>query len=270
MPSTGAILLGLTTSFLLVTGCCSLECFACNETSDVGCSSLSTISCNEGDNACAAVSFYAKLGNLTENLIVRGCDRGFPMTSVIMANPLGVQILASRILCDSSICNQEILDLSDKFPDVEGNDTSDLQCYSCLSTNKSKCSTESAEKVNCSSDLNACYEAEGNITIRGISFPFFVKKCSEPTNDTAINIDIDVYSLSLNSAFCSENLCNENLLVEKPVTVPPNVTSTETETPPTTKAKPVTSTPIKTTSGIGRTCPCYLMMIILVIMKLIF
>ncbi|XP_073511907.1 ly6/PLAUR domain-containing protein 5-like [Phyllobates terribilis] len=292
MPSTVAIFLGLITSFLFVTGCGSLGCFACNEPSDISCSRLSTIACAADDDACTAVSFSAKLGNLTENLIVKGCDKGFPMTSIISSNPFGVQILASRILCDLPKCNEDILDLSSKFPDVEVNETSDLECYSCLSTNKSQCSAESAEKVRCPLDLNTCYEAAGTITIREISFPIFIKQCSFLTNDTTINIDIDVYSLSFDVAFCSENLCNEKLLVSKTTVTPietetyttPSTNETETEafTTPSTneteteaskattpKAKPVTSTTKKTTSGVGRICPCYLVMLMLITMKFI-
>ncbi|XP_073425963.1 ly6/PLAUR domain-containing protein 3-like [Dendrobates tinctorius] len=266
MTSTVAIFLGLITSFLFVTGCHSLECFTCNETLDVGCSSLSTITCTGDDNACAAVSFSAKLGNLKENLIVKGCDRGFPMTSIVSSNPFGIQILASRTLCDTSTCNEDIMDLRNDFDNVEVNGTSDLECYSCLSTNESQCSAESAEKVSCPSNLNSCVEAAGNITIRGTTFPFFIKECSFLTINTAINIDIDVYSLSFNAAFCSENLCNKNLLVAK-TTVTPN--ENEASTTPTTKAKPVTSATKTTTSGVGRTWPCYLVMLILITMKFI-
>ncbi|XP_069598818.1 ly6/PLAUR domain-containing protein 3-like [Ranitomeya imitator] len=266
MPSTTAIFLGLITSFLFVTGCHCLECFACNETLNDRCSNSSTVNCTGDDNACAVVSFSAKLGNLTEHLIVKGCDRGFPMTSIVSSIPFGIQIIASRTLCDSSTCNEHFEDLSDKFSDVEVNGTSGLECYSCLSTNESKCSAESAEKVSCAPTLTSCYEAAGNITIRGITFPIFIKECSLPTNDTAINIDIDVYSLSFNAAFCSENLCNQNLLVAKP-TVTPNETEASTTT--TTKAKPVTSATKITTSGVGRIHPCYLVMLILITMKFI-
>ncbi|XP_075696974.1 ly6/PLAUR domain-containing protein 3-like [Rhinoderma darwinii] len=265
MASNVALFLGLITSCLLVTGCLCLECFLCNESLDVGCSNSSKISCTGSDNICTAVSFSAKIGNQMESRIVKGCEKGFPRILISASNSTGIGIRASKLSCNSSMCNDKIIDLSTSFPPEQVIQDNGLECYSCISTNKSKCSKQSAQKVKCPVGLNTCYEAEGNLTIGTISSPIFVKQCSVPTNNTAIVISQVWYKISVIAAYCSGNLCNENIIF--PLETSTLTTVTTIISTNTTKVQPVTTKGKITTSGIGRIDPCYVAIILLIVME---
>lgn len=265
MASDITLFLGLITSCLLLTGCRCLECYSCNNPSDVGCSASDKTICNGDDNICTAVSFSVKTGNRTENRIVKGCDKGSPINSIDTPNSNGIQIRSSKLSCNSSLCNENVLDFRKEFSPEQDSSASTLECYSCFSLNKSKCLKESAEKVKCPDGFDACYEAEGNLTIVTTTVQVFVKKCSFSTNNPNIIISGDWYNISLIAQYCTGNLCNDNpVTTANPTTevVTRNVTDS-----PTKPVQPVTPAIQKTTNGIGGIHSCYVTTIFLVLMK---
>ncbi|XP_069804787.1 ly6/PLAUR domain-containing protein 5-like [Dendropsophus ebraccatus] len=264
------VFLGFIISCLLVTGCLCLECYTCNEALNADCSLSEKINCTGDDNVCTSVSFSAQAGNQIENRIVKMCEEGFVTKIRSLSLSYGLQTQASKLSCISSLCNENTIDLSKDVFDNSGTPVSDLQCYSCVSTNQTMCAKDLAEQVKCQSGSDACYEAEGNVTIGSMSFPIFVKQCSVYTDKTNITIDHGWYEMSLNFKYCKNSLCNNNMFSPETTTEAPtaNVTSPITDnTDNSTVESETTATTVttvqNTTSGIGRTHPCYVAVAIL-------
>ncbi|XP_075134243.1 uncharacterized protein LOC142209213 [Leptodactylus fuscus] len=311
------VFVALVTSCLLGTGCLCLECFVCNDLSDSGCSNQFQVNCTGDNNVCSAVSFSSKIGSQVETRTVKSCEKGSPLNSISQITSNGLQIVYGKSSCNSSLCNENVNDLSKKLPQDEvkkcadlwrvvvadfndgqpnsppirrcqngfvfslpksgSNSSSGLECYACLSTNKSECSNELAKKVKCPGDLNACYQAEGNLTLGGSAVHIFVKQCSIFTNVTTIVIGDARFNMSLIAEYCTGNLCNENLSPAKttkqvltPEVTPEATTEVITAAMNSTTATTVangTSITMTTKNGIGRTYPCYVAMAILVAME---
>ncbi|XP_071969024.1 uncharacterized protein [Engystomops pustulosus] len=265
-----------------VDGCLSLDCSVCNDLSDNSCSGPSSETCT-GNKNCSEVSFFAKAGNQEEKRMVKSCEMGSAINSLSLSSAFGIRIVALKKICDSSMCNKEDTKLSP--PNEPAASPGGLQCYSCLSTNKSHCSTQSADKVQCPTDLNNCYEAEGNLTIGGSSLAIFVKQCSSSPTVSPIVIADDSYRISLDATFCTENLCNVDLMFPPEPTTAAAATEVTTNSSPSITSEVTTDNPTEvttevtevfdnstsgqpvpaTTSGLGRTHPCYSAVVILII-----
>ncbi|XP_075045908.1 ly6/PLAUR domain-containing protein 5-like [Mixophyes fleayi] len=279
----------------LVTGYQCLECYICNEAEGVECPKPEI--CSKAMNVCTATVVNMEAGTQSESRILKNCGIGVPMISIARPGAIGFQIRLSQHNCNSSNCNNENFEPGTVQPGLSSS-TSDLQCYSCISSNETKCSQEVAEKVKCPSINNFCYEAKGDLSVGGFSIPLFAKQCSQSTASSIV-IDRKWYRISLTASYCSGSLCNGNLTSTiSPTTLPattminttllaPTVINTTllfptvintTLLPNTTKNTTLDSTTITatdvfestsesiqntTTGGIAKVCPCYVSLLIL-------
>ncbi|XP_066461750.1 ly6/PLAUR domain-containing protein 5-like [Eleutherodactylus coqui] len=243
--------LGFIVSCLLMTGGLCLDCLSCNEP-EVECMDSKNVTCKDDENICSAVLFSVDIGNKEMSKIVKGCGSGSPKISFSFPTAHGIQIFSTWRSCSSEMCNKDVINPSKELPDIS---TSGVQCWSCLSTEKSKCKPEI---VNCTAGHTTCYEASGNLTIGSTSFStLYVKQCSDLSNFPTIKMNGKWYSISLNAMYCTGNLCNQDptsttVFTHSTVIIPVNTTQTSS----------IETTP----SGIGRTQPCYVAMVILVVM----
>ncbi|KAM4650898.1 testis-expressed protein 101 [Discoglossus pictus] len=227
------IFLGILTGSLFVTVSSNLECFICEGSYENGCSNQTLETCDEAMTICSEIITVIKAGNQSVSMIQKSCGSDSATTNTYKKNYEGLTILLTKRGCNSSKCNNATSPLPQDTAKPDSPAADAVECYSCINTNQTLCLPE---KVKCPKDKNNCYDGVASVVQGGFEQTIFVKQCSNGSSHELFQHKW--LNISLNSTFCSGNLCNDQ---------------PETTTIPSTKTPKVNSTTIirATTNGVS-------------------
>ncbi|XP_062995810.1 urokinase plasminogen activator surface receptor-like [Elgaria multicarinata webbii] len=133
------------------TGRNGVECYSCiGSLQECNGKDIPTAQCRGKENHCVEISRQWLPGTGLVEPIIKGCGY-YPKEETLLAYSVGgnVSYVTVRV-CKGSWCNNSSFT---EFSDTEPNG---LECYSCLDTGNSECSTENLRPMNCVGTMDQC------------------------------------------------------------------------------------------------------------------
>nr|XP_033818621.1 ly6/PLAUR domain-containing protein 3-like [Geotrypetes seraphini] len=163
-----------------------LDCYSCTEEEGKGCSAkiINVVNCAPPMNVCTDFVYVANTADLNLTIWKKGCGFGptLEWNDEVLNEHLNHQIEARS--CNTSLCNKDVINLPPLSPTGNGTDFEDpngMECYSCLSFSKDRCSPQNARTIKCTGYMSQCYEGNETVSIKSDYPPqtFYIKSCAK-------------------------------------------------------------------------------------------
>ncbi|XP_029433383.1 ly6/PLAUR domain-containing protein 3-like [Rhinatrema bivittatum] len=193
----------------------ALECYSCIDQGDHGCSmeKAMKVKCQEGqENVCMEAVYTVQASHGTHTITMKACGASTSGQLNKTESYHGLTLFIQVKQCNTSLCNAEA-DLEYQLS-PSGNssqNSSGLQCHSCIGKVPGQCLPSNAPVVDCLRNESYCFDGNATITIKNITLDLPIKSCSTSSVCSKLSKAWAGVSLTMLGACCFGNKCNQDL-----------------------------------------------------------